>query len=110
MVDRDGWAELGDAGRLRLCLAEEAGGVGLGLAEAAVVFEELGRALGARAPRGLAIWPPAWWTAPATARWWSAWCERPRAGGCPALVAHLADLDVLLVVDDGARLVDAGRS
>ena len=28
-----------------LCLAEEAGGVGLGLAEAALVFEELGRAL-----------------------------------------------------------------
>ena len=28
-----------------LCLAEEAGGVGLGLTEAALVFEELGRAL-----------------------------------------------------------------
>ena len=45
VVDRDGWRHLGDAGVFRLCLAEEAGGVGLGLAEAALVFEELGRAL-----------------------------------------------------------------
>ena len=40
-----GWRQLGEAGVFNLCLAEEAGGVGLGLAEAALVFEELGRAL-----------------------------------------------------------------
>ncbi len=45
VVDRDGWLTLGEAGVFNLCLAEEAGGVGLGLAEAALVFEELGRAL-----------------------------------------------------------------
>src|SRR5271156_4980289 len=45
VVDRDGWRRLGEAGVFHLCLAEEAGGVGLGLAEAALVFEELGRAL-----------------------------------------------------------------
>ena len=45
VVDRDGWRELGQAGVFNLCLAEAAGGVGLGLAEAALVFEELGRAL-----------------------------------------------------------------
>ena len=45
VVDRKGWRSLGEAGVFNLCLAEEAGGVGLGLAEAALVFEELGRAL-----------------------------------------------------------------
>jgi alkylation response protein AidB-like acyl-CoA dehydrogenase len=45
VVDRKGWERLGEAGVFNLCLAEEAGGVGLGLAEAALVFEELGRAL-----------------------------------------------------------------
>ena len=45
VVDRDGWRALGEAGVFGLCLAEEAGGAGLGLAEAALVFEELGRAL-----------------------------------------------------------------
>src|SRR5664279_1783324 len=45
VVDRVGWRRLGKAGVFNLCLAEAAGGVGLGLAEAALVFEELGRAL-----------------------------------------------------------------
>ena len=45
VVDRDGWTQLGEAGVFNLCLPESAGGVGLGLAEAALVFEELGRAL-----------------------------------------------------------------
>jgi alkylation response protein AidB-like acyl-CoA dehydrogenase len=45
VVDRSRWRELGEAGVFNLCLAEEAGGVGLGLTEASLVFEELGRAL-----------------------------------------------------------------
>jgi alkylation response protein AidB-like acyl-CoA dehydrogenase len=45
VVDRKAWQTLGEAGVFNLCLAESAGGVGLGLAEAALVFEELGRAL-----------------------------------------------------------------
>ncbi len=45
VVDRADWRRLGDAGVFNLCLADEAGGPGLGLAEAALVFEELGRAL-----------------------------------------------------------------
>ena len=48
VVDRKGWTQLGEAGVFNLCLAEQAGGVGLGLAEAVLVFEELGRALGTR--------------------------------------------------------------
>jgi alkylation response protein AidB-like acyl-CoA dehydrogenase len=45
VVDRKGWQQLGEAGVFSLCLPESAGGVGLGLAEAALVFEELGRSL-----------------------------------------------------------------
>ena len=44
-IDRDLWRKLGDAGVFALRLPEDAGGVGLGMAEAGVVFQELGRAL-----------------------------------------------------------------
>ncbi|SOD85781.1 acyl-CoA dehydrogenase family protein [Streptomyces sp. Ag109_G2-15] len=44
-LDRDLWRELGAAGLFALRLPEEAGGVGLGLPEAVLVFEEAGRAL-----------------------------------------------------------------
>ncbi|MFJ8821440.1 acyl-CoA dehydrogenase family protein [Streptomyces sp. NPDC102467] len=44
-VDRALWRELGAAGLFSLCLPEAAGGIGLGLPEAVVVFEECGRAL-----------------------------------------------------------------
>jgi alkylation response protein AidB-like acyl-CoA dehydrogenase len=43
-VDRALWAELGSMGVFGLLVGEDAGGVGLGWAEAAIVFEELGRA------------------------------------------------------------------
>ena len=44
-VDRELWRELADAGVFALRVNDEAGGVGLGMAEAGVVFQELGRAL-----------------------------------------------------------------
>ncbi|GGX46526.1 acyl-CoA dehydrogenase family protein [Streptomyces fructofermentans] len=44
-LDRGLWRDLGDAGFFALRLPEAAGGVGLGLAEAVLVFEEAGRAL-----------------------------------------------------------------
>ncbi|MEU3203418.1 acyl-CoA dehydrogenase family protein [Streptomyces cyaneofuscatus] len=44
-VDRRLWRELGAAGFFALRLPEEAGGVGLGLPEAVLLFEEAGRAL-----------------------------------------------------------------
>lgn len=44
-VDRTLWHELGQAGVFSLRLPESDGGVGLGMTEAALVFEELGRAL-----------------------------------------------------------------
>ncbi|GGZ50281.1 acyl-CoA dehydrogenase family protein [Streptomyces subrutilus] len=45
VVDRALWRELGTAGFFALRLPESAGGVGLGLAEGVLVFEEAGRAL-----------------------------------------------------------------
>ncbi|MFG2651091.1 acyl-CoA dehydrogenase family protein [Streptomyces sp. NPDC048436] len=44
-LDRDLWRELGDAGFFSLRLPEAEGGVGLGLAEAVLAFEEAGRVL-----------------------------------------------------------------
>ncbi|MFD7629497.1 acyl-CoA dehydrogenase family protein [Streptomyces sp. NPDC059851] len=44
-VDRELWRELGEAGFFALRLPEADGGVGLGLAETVLVFEEAGRAL-----------------------------------------------------------------
>ncbi|MFJ2514277.1 acyl-CoA dehydrogenase family protein [Streptomyces griseoviridis] len=44
-LDRALWKALGDAGLFALCLPERDGGVGLGLPEAVLVFEEAGRAL-----------------------------------------------------------------
>ncbi|MBT2398584.1 acyl-CoA dehydrogenase family protein [Streptomyces sp. ISL-100] len=44
-LDRALWRELGDAGFFALRLPEEDGGVGLGLPEAVLAFEEAGRAL-----------------------------------------------------------------
>src|ERR1700688_3893646 len=45
VIDGAGWAELADAGVFSLRRPEAAGGLGLPMAAAAVVFEELGRAL-----------------------------------------------------------------
>ncbi|MFF2194975.1 acyl-CoA dehydrogenase family protein [Streptomyces sp. NPDC058157] len=45
VVDRGLWRELGEAGFFSLRLPESGGGVGLGLPEAVLVFEEAGRAL-----------------------------------------------------------------
>jgi alkylation response protein AidB-like acyl-CoA dehydrogenase len=44
-VDRGRWQELADTGVFALRLPEDAGGVGLGLTQANIVFQELGRAL-----------------------------------------------------------------
>ena len=44
-LDRGGWRELAQAGVFGLRVPEEAGGVGLGMVESALVFEELGRHL-----------------------------------------------------------------
>ena len=53
--------ELAEAGVFSLCLPERDGGVGLGHAEAVLVFEELGRAL-VPGPLAAPIWPRGWST------------------------------------------------
>jgi alkylation response protein AidB-like acyl-CoA dehydrogenase len=111
VVDRDGWRRLGDAGVFHLCLAEEAGGVGLGLAEAALVFEELGRALvpgplvASHRPAGLIDGADDGSVVVGLV-------ERPvpgavGSGTLPVVVEHLADLDVLLVLSsEGVERLD----
>lgn len=102
-VDRDGWRELAEAGVFALRLPEADGGVGLGMTEAVLVFEELGRALvpgplvGTHLAAGLV----------------DGAADGSRVVGAldardtPLVVEHLDALDVLLVVDDdGARAVD----
>jgi alkylation response protein AidB-like acyl-CoA dehydrogenase len=44
-VDRKEWLDLAEMGVFSVTLPEPAGGLGLGMADAAIVFEELGRAL-----------------------------------------------------------------
>ncbi len=44
-VDRSRWRELADTGVFSLTISEAAGGVGLGWADAVVVFEQLGRSM-----------------------------------------------------------------
>jgi alkylation response protein AidB-like acyl-CoA dehydrogenase len=111
VVDRKGWQQLGEAGVFNLCLDEAAGGIGLGLAEAALVFEELGRALvpgplvASHLAAGLIDGADLGTTVVGL-------IEGPRAGvgtPVPVFIEHLADLDVLLVLSDaGVGSLDPG--
>lgn len=101
-VDRGLWKELGDMGVFSLVLAERDGGVGLGLADAVLVFEELGHA----AVPG-----------PLVASFVAAPTVEGAASGTmvvgavvdatPAVVEHLEGLDALLVLrKEGLDLLD----
>jgi alkylation response protein AidB-like acyl-CoA dehydrogenase len=107
VVDRKGWRELGDAGVFNLCLSESEGGVGLGLPEAVLVFEELGRAL---VPGPLVATHLAAGLVDGAADGSAVvgLVERPAPGATiPLVVEHLSDLDTLLVLsDDGVHSVD----
>ena len=102
VVDRQGWQQLGQAGVFNLCLAEAVGGVGLGLAEAALVFEELGRAL-VPGPLVASHLAAGMIDGADTGTAVVGLIEGPRAGAgppVPLFIEHLADLDVLLVLSD----------
>ncbi len=107
VVDKKGWRELGDAGVFNLCLAESAGGVGLGLPEAVLVFEELGRAL---VPGPLVATHLAAGLVDGAADGAAVvgLVERPAPGAAiPLVVEYLSDLDTLLVLsDEGVAAVD----
>ena len=89
-VDRALWRELADAGVFALCVPERDGGVGLGRAEAVLVFEALGRAL---VPGPLAGTHLAAGLVDADV---VGVIERERN----AVVAHLNALDILVAIDD----------
>jgi alkylation response protein AidB-like acyl-CoA dehydrogenase len=105
-VDRALWRELADAGVFSLRLPEADGGAGLGTAEAALVFEELGRAL---------VPGPLVWTHLAAGLIPGAAEGERIVGGLerrdePFLVEHPDIIDVLLAVDDdGLWEVDRSR-
>jgi alkylation response protein AidB-like acyl-CoA dehydrogenase len=97
LADRSLWDELGTMGILVLPVPEADGGVGLGWAEAALAFQELGRA-------GVA--GPFVATAAATAAGLDDGITGLVPAGSPAFVEHLDLLDSLLVVgDDGIRRI-----
>ncbi len=103
-VDRELWRDLGGMGTFALTLPEADGGVGLGLADATIVFEELGRAavpgpvIGTFLAAGLGADISA-----AAGRGEAVVGMIP--AGDPAFVEHLAALDALVIVGDGGVAV-----
>ena len=97
-IDADDWAALGDTGVFTLTLPEPAG-AGLGLADAAVVFEELGRALvpGPLVGTFLAATRD---LVPGTAEG-RAMVAVVGSGGPPWLVEHLTSLDAAILLPAG---------
>ena len=105
-VERARWRELAQAGVFALRLPEAEGGAGLGMAEAALVFEELGRAL---VPGPLVA-------SHVVAGAVAGAAEGDRVVGVlevgpgPLVVEHLDALDEVVVLDaDGAGVVEAGE-
>jgi len=97
-VDRGLWGELAGMGVFSLTVAEADGGVGLGMAEAAIAFEELGRAAvpGPLISTFLAV-ASGWVDGDAVVGW------VPASGA--VMIEHLDALDSVLVVgDDGVSL------
>lgn len=106
-LDRALWRELGAAGFFALRLPEAAGGVGLGLPDAVLVFEEAGRAL---LPGPLVAGHLLADTVPgaATGERVAGLCDVAAGSGC--LWEHPADCDELILVGEAAEVAgDGGR-
>jgi len=116
VIDADDWAALGEAGIFSLRAPESAGGVGMGMGDAAVVFSALGRALvpgplvathlaGVLAGRGITALNGALDGSLVVGL-----LSRPtkESGVGPNVIAHLEDLGALIVVeaDQSLSLVD----
>jgi alkylation response protein AidB-like acyl-CoA dehydrogenase len=102
--DRALWGELAEMGVFSLRQRESAGGVGLGSADAVIVFAELGRSL---------VPGPLVWThlaadlVPGAGEVVVGGVEQLRPSSDPVLVEHLEQLDALLVLRrDGVYRVD----
>lgn len=96
-LDRSVWAEVAEAGVFGLRYAAELGGLGLGTTHAAVVFEELGRALvpgplvATHLAAGLVDGAPDGSTVVGLVE----------EGDGPVLIEHAGDLDALLLLGPG---------
>ena len=105
-LDRALWRELADTGVFGLRLPEADGGVGLGMTEAVLVFEELGRSLVA-GPVLATHLAAALVTGAPSGDTVVGLIERPAD---VVLVEHLDALDVLLAIDDdGIWTIDPAR-
>ncbi len=105
-VDPERWREVAEIGVFSLRLPESGGGVGLGVADAVLAFEELGRAL---------VPGPLVWTHLAAGLVPGAASGDAVVGGIERddpshLIEHFHALDVVLVLDrDGVWAVPAGE-
>lgn len=102
-LDRDRWRELGETGVFSLTLPETDDGLGLGISEATLVFEELGRAL-VPGPLVATFLGAPWVDGAATGDAIVGWYEPAEP---VSVVEHQPDLDALLTVGrDGVRRLD----
>jgi alkylation response protein AidB-like acyl-CoA dehydrogenase len=105
VVDAADWEELGRVGVFSIRASEEHGGLGLGMAESVVVFEELGRSL-VPGPLVASALAAGLVKGALDGAVMVGSVTRP-ASGMPALVAYLDALGMLVVVDaEGLALVD----
>jgi alkylation response protein AidB-like acyl-CoA dehydrogenase len=109
-IDPEGWSDLAEAGVFSLQVPEAAGGVGLGMAAGAVVFEELGRAL-VPGPILASHLAGGIIEGAADGKVLVGSVHRPAGSGegsfLPGLVSHLSSLGVLVVVgEEGLSAVD----
>jgi alkylation response protein AidB-like acyl-CoA dehydrogenase len=102
-LDRDRWRELGETGVFSITLPEADGGLELGVSEAALVFEELGRAL-VPGPLVATFLAAPWIDGAATGE---AIVGRFEPGTPVSVLEHPADLDALFTLaGDGVRRLD----
>jgi alkylation response protein AidB-like acyl-CoA dehydrogenase len=102
-LDRGRWQELGETGVFSIALPEADGGLELGVSEAALVFEELGRAL-VPGPLVATFLAAPWIDGAATG---DAIVGRFEPGTPVSVVEHPADLDALFTLaPDGVRRLD----
>jgi alkylation response protein AidB-like acyl-CoA dehydrogenase len=104
--DRELWSELAEMGVFALRLPEDKGGVGLGYAEAVLVFEELGKAL----VPGPLVWShlaAGLVDGAADGSTVVGGLDLTDGGGAPYMIEHLEHIDVLLLLrDDAIEKVD----
>jgi alkylation response protein AidB-like acyl-CoA dehydrogenase len=102
-LDRGRWQELGETGVFSIILPEGDGGLELGVSEAALVFEELGRAL-VPGPLVATFLAAPWIDGAATGE---TIVGRFEPGTPVSVLEHPADLDALFTLaSDGVRRID----